>query len=222
MVNIFVESYDLTKEYLRKQLAEYITPESRVAVVAFSFRESQISSAQEWDALYSRDGGRYYGSIVRPLLAYGVAEENVRFINYFTDSREMAAEAVRNADVVYLLGGLMDKTVERIDEFGLREVIRKHRGVVMGYSAGALVQLAEYHVSPDDDYPEFGYYEGLSLLDGFYLEVHYEGNAVQQACIQRVLKERGKPVYATADENAAIIIDGGRMQLLGDVRRFDP
>ena len=222
MVNIFVESYDLTKEYLRKQLAEYITPESRVAVIAFSFRESQISSAQEWDALYSRDGGRYYGGIVRPLLAYGVAEENVRFINYFTYSCEMAAEAVRNADVVYLLGGLMDKTVERIDEFGLREVIRKHRGVVMGYSAGALVQLAEYHVSPDDDYPEFGYYKGLSLLDGFYLEVHYEGNPVQQASIQRVLKERGKPVYATADENAAIIIDGGRMQMLGDVRRFEP
>jgi len=222
MVNIFVESYDLTQEYLRDSLAKYIKPESRVAVVAFSFRDSQIASAAEWDALYSCENGRYYGGIVKPLLAYGVAEENVTFVNYFTDTSESAAETIRQTDIVYFLGGLMDKTVERIDEFGLREVIAAYDGVIMGYSAGALIQLAEYHVSPDADYPEFGYYEGLGLLNGFYLEVHYEGNPVQEACIRRVLAERRKPVYATADENAAIIIDGGEMQLLGDVRRFDP
>lgn len=222
MVNIFIEGYDLTAEYLQRELLKFIKPDSRVAVVAFSFRESQVASQEDWDALYSRENGRYYGGIVNPLLAYGVDEGNVTFVDYYRDSRESAAEKVQNADVVYFLGGLMDKTVERVDEFGLREILLAHDGVIMGYSAGALIQLREYHVSPDDDYPEFGYYEGLALLDDFYLEVHYEGNPVQEECIQRVLKERRKPVYATEDGNAAIIIANGQITLLGNVTKFEP
>lgn len=222
MVNIFVEGYDLTAEYLREPLKKSIGPGKKVAVVAFSFRDSQLANAKQWDALYSSANGRYYGGIVQPLLAYGVAEADIRFVNYFADTHESAAAAVRSADIVYLPGGRMDKMLERIDEFGLREVLREHSGVILGYSAGALVQLGEYHVSPDDDTPQFGYHSGLGLLDGFYLEVHYEGNPVQRACISRVLQERCRPVYATAKENAAIIIDNGEMLLLGDVTRFDP
>ena len=45
----------------------------------------------------------------------------------------------------------------------------------MGYSAGALVQLAEYHLSPDTDYPRFTYQKGILYVYLFYLEVHYEG-----------------------------------------------
>lgn len=222
MINIFIEGYDLTAEYLQRELLKFIKPDSHVAVVAFSFRESQVASQEDWDALYSKENGRYYGRIVNPLLAYGVDEGNVTFVDYYRDSRESAAEKVRNADVVYFLGGLMDKSVERIDEFELRQIIAEYDGVFMGYSAGALIQLREYHVSPDDDYPEFGYYDGLALLDGFYLEVHYEGNPVQQACIQRVLNERRRPVYATKDGDAAIIIDNGEMTLLGHVTKFEP
>lgn len=219
---MFVEGYDLTADYLRGELSKYIKPDSRVAVVAFSFRDSQVASAEDWDALYSREHGRYYAGIVHPFFAYGVAEENVEFVNYYADTPETAAEKVRNADVVYFLGGLMDKTVQRIDEFGLRDAIVGHEGVIMGYSAGALIQLADYHVSPDDDYPKFAYYAGLPLLKDFYLEVHYEGNSVQQACIARVLAERRKPVYATVEGNGAIIIDNGEMTLLGDVKVFEP
>ena len=50
----------------------------------------------------------------------------------------------------------------------------EHDGVMMGYSAGAVIQLAEYHLSPDDVYPEFEYYEGLPCLNDFYMEVHYQ------------------------------------------------
>lgn len=222
MVHIFVESYDLQADYLRAAMGRYIKPSDHVAVVAFSFRDTQVRNREDWDALYSPKHGRYYEGIVQPLRGYGIPDENVEFVNYFTDTPESAAEKLRRADIVYLLGGLMDKTVERIDAFGLRPALQAHRGVVLGFSAGALVQLAEYHVSPDDDYPEFGYYAGLSLLDGFYLEVHYEGNPVQQSSIARVLKERGKPVYALADGRGAIIIDGGEMRLLGDVKAFVP
>ena len=83
--------------------------------------------------------------------------------------------------------------MDRIKEFDLYDILMQHDGILMGYSAGAVIQLAEYHLSPDDDYPEFKYYEGLPYLNDFYMEVHYEGTAVQDESIQRVLAERGKP-----------------------------
>ena len=97
----------------------------------------------------------------------------------------------------------------------------KHKGIVMGYSAGAVIQLAEYHLSPDDDYPEFKYYEGLPYLNDFYLEVHYEEKDAQKAAIQKVLEERKKTVYATSFMKGAILVDNGIIKLLGDVEEYN-
>ena len=91
----------------------------------------------------------------------------------------------------------------------------------MGYSAGALIQLGEYHLSPDKDYPEFGYYEGLGYLDGFYAEVHYGGTEIQHQSIRRVLMERNKPVYGLTDDSAIIVSDG-RIEPVGPVQIFLP
>ena len=100
--------------------------------------------------------------------------------------------------------------MERIDKFNLRSTLLQFQGVVLGYSAGALIQLEEYHLSPDQDYPEFCYVKGLPILKDFYLEVHYEDSTVQNEAIQRVLKERRKIVYAMVTDRAAIVMDGSR------------
>ena len=102
----------------------------------------------------------------------------------------------------------------------LYDILMQHDGILMGNSAGAVIQLAEYHLSPDDDYPEFKYYEELPYLNDFYMEVHYEETTVQDESIQRVLAERGKTVYATAVRSGAILVDNGNLKLLGDVKVF--
>lgn len=53
------------------------------------------------------------------------------------------------------------------------------------------------------------------------LEVHYENAHQQNAAIQRVLKERGKTVYATVSGKGAILADNGKIHLLGDVKIFN-
>lgn len=112
--------------------------------------------------------------------------------------------------------------MERIDDFNLRDAILQFQGVVMGYSAGALIQLQEYHLSPDQDYPEFTYFKGLPILKDFYLEVHYEDSPVQNEAIQRVLEERQKTIYAMVTDRAAIVVDGSKVNFLGDIKVFTP
>ena len=109
---------------------------------------------------------------------------------------------------------------ERINELGLYDILAQFDGVVMGNSAGALVQLSNYHVSPDRDYPEFGYYQGLPYLNEFYLEVHFEGTPIQCNSIKRVIQEKGKKVYATHVMAGAIVVDNGKVKLIGNVSQY--
>ncbi len=220
MVNILLEGYDIDACWLYDELKNYIKPGNSVAVVAFSFRDNVVHSSADWDALYSKKCGKYYSKIVKALASYGIPENKIVFLNYFTDTKLSAAQKIAEADILYFPGGLPDRMMERIKEFDLREVLLKHGGVVMGYSAGALIQLAEYHLSPDDDYPAFAYYEGLPYLKDFYLQVHYNDIEIENECIRRVIAERRKTVYATALGIGAILVENGNIKLLGDVHVF--
>ena len=61
------------------------------------------------------------------------------FINYFTDTKESARQKIEWANVVYFTGGLPDRMMDRIIDFDLVEPLKKFDGVVVGYSAGAVV-----------------------------------------------------------------------------------
>ncbi len=220
MINILLEEYDIDADWLCGELKKYIKPTYSVAVVAFSFRDNRVRSIADWNLFYSKESGKYYGGIVGGFASYGISERDITFINYFADTKESAARKIEKADIVYFPGGLPDRMMDRIKEFELYDILMKHDGIIMGYSAGAVIQLSEYHLSPDDDYPEFRYYKGLPYLNGFYIEVHYEGTEIQNAAIRRVIAERGKPVYATASRHGAIIIDNGNIKPIGNVKVF--
>ena len=220
MIHILHNRYDIQAGWLYPALERYIRPSMRVCIAAFSFRKNRVQNADDWAALYA-SGGVYYEGIAESFAAYGIGREQIEVISYFEDTKESAREKVKRADILYFPGGLPDKMMERIREFELTEAMRAHDGIVMGYSAGALIQLKEYHLSPDKDYPQFGYYEGLGYLDDFYVEVHYENTAVQREAIDRVLRERKKLVYGLPDDGA-IIVDGGRIETVGPVKKFWP
>ena len=221
MINILLEGYDIDAPWLYDDLKNYIKPNLSVAVVAFSFRDNRVKSLADWDALYSKENGKYYDGIVGGFTSYGVSADNISFVNYFTDTKKSAAQKIEAADIIYFLGGLPDRMMDRIKEFDLYDILLRHEGIIMGYSAGAVIQLAEYHLSPDDDYSEFKYYEGIPYLNNFYMEVHYEDTEVQNESIRRVLNERGKTVYATSLRAGAILVDNETIKLLGEVKAFD-
>lgn len=222
MINILLDVLDFSADFLYEELKHYIHPSDKVVVLAFSYRDREVQNLHDWKMLYGKSGGQYYDGMVSPFLRYGIPEDHIEWINYYTNAKSKAAEQIRNADILYLTGGMPDRMIERIDDFDLRDAILQFQGVMMGYSAGALIQLQEYHLSPDQDYPEFTYFKGLPILKDFYLEVHYEGSGIQNEAIQRVLKERKKTVYAMVTDRAAIVMDSAKVNFLGDVKMFTP
>ena len=222
MVNVLLESYNLTEPFLYDALKPYIKPHHRVAIVAFSFLPSQATTLEQWLKLYGREEGMFYHWLIDPLMEFGIPEEQITVVNYFADSKELARQKIENADVLYFTGGLPDAMMDRLAEFELLDVLAEFDGLVLGCSAGAMIQLEDYHITPDWDYPEFGYYKGLHWLKDFYVEVHYEATQLQKDCIQRVLRECGKRVYGICHDKGALIVEKGKITRLGETELFLP
>ena len=87
MINILLEGYEINSDYLYDDLKKYILPDYSVAVIAFSFRDSEVKNSTEWNLLYSKEKGIYYRGIVSGFTAYGISEDNITFVNYFKDTK---------------------------------------------------------------------------------------------------------------------------------------
>ena len=82
-----------------------------------------------------------------------------------------------------------------------------------------MIQIADYHITPDKDYDTFSYNRGLNLIRDFDIEVHYEDTEIEKNYINKVLNERTDTVYAIKD-TGGIIVDNSAITLLGDTQIF--
>jgi peptidase E len=215
MVNILFDCPNISD--FKDNLAHYIPKNSRVTVVAFSFYDDYVYDNESWQRVYGEGIGEGYFEVVDEFAAFGVPKENVTYVNYFTDTKESAKKKIAEADIIYFTGGLPDRMMERIVEFELTDTLKSFDGVVIGYSAGAVIQLKEYHLYPDGDYADFGYYDGLGYVDGIYLEVHYEYKSEQDESVRRALHERNLPIYVTHTRKGGVIVEGEKIITVGKV-----
>lgn len=219
MVNMLFSLYNFHESWAREKVSKYIMPNDKILIIPFSFNET-IGSDNDWQDAYSRNTGKYYESIVTPFLSYGIEEENINFINYFKDTVENAKDKIKKSNVIFFTGGLPDKMMLRLIEFDLIEYIQSFTGVVIGSSAGAMIQISEYHITPDRDYNTFTYKTGLNFIKEFDIEVHYEGSEIVNQYIHKVLEEKRKKVYGVTN-TGGIIIDDEKITLLGDIKTFN-
>ena len=80
MINILLEGYNIDVTWLYDELKNYIKSYYRVAVIAFSFRDEQAKTLADWNLLYSKENGRFYGGIAGAFASYGISEENITFV----------------------------------------------------------------------------------------------------------------------------------------------
>ena len=219
MIHLLLSSNNFHEEWAKAFIQPYLTSSKTVVIIPFSFNQEKIRHDDDWQLAYSEGGGKYYKDILTPFLALGIDENNINWLNYFTHSSEEMIKLINQSDIIFLTGGLPDQAVHRVVEKGLLESLSKSQ-MIIGVSAGALMQLNDYYLSPDKDYPTFGYYKGLGLLNSnFYIEVHYEHTAIQKHSIKKAIVEKNKTVYAISNQGGLLVDETG-LHLLGDVKPF--
>ena len=201
-------------------LRPLIPPDAHVLMLPYTYAER--CSPETYAETYGR-GGRHDTSAVAAFAQWGIAEEQIDRVDALRDGRETVADKLARADILFFPGGRPEAAVAHIDALGLREAIAAHPGVMMGYSAGALLQMTEYIITPDEDDPELIYARGLGLVDtAFHIEVHYEPSPESDALLQAIANETRRPVYAMGNEGAILLTDHAPPRFIGDVTAFVP
>lgn len=201
-MNILLSSYDFHEEWAQEIMYPLLRKDMKVIVIPFSFDEKDIQTVKEFDDFYGKKG-RFTPDILKPFHFYGL--HDIEFIDYFRHTHEYAQEKVKNADVIFLTGGLPDRYFERLNHWGLIPVLKDSQALIIGASAGAMIQLDEYHITPDDDYDHYQYHYGIGWVSGFKLEVHYCHSSIQDEGIERVIREKGLPTYAVANDGGLYV-----------------
>lgn len=216
MTNILLNYYNFHESWTEGKLDKYFR-NKRVLILPLAFRESDIWDNESWQTLYGK-GGEKYDNILQPFLYYGHKESDVKWLNCYdktADFHRMIAES----DVLFFTGGMPEKAVRRMRELGIDEDVKKFNGVVAGASAGAMLQLDTYHITPDEDYAEYSIDKGLGLVSGLDLEVHYLNTSLQNECTARAVGELGLPVYQMWHEGG-LIVENGVVITLGNVQKI--
>ncbi len=220
MVNILMNNPRVDEHWCRRRISRYIRPGMKVLVVPFSFHEEYIPDEAAWHQVYD-PGQPGSEEIASPLEHLGIARRDIAFVNYFSDTPRSFGQLMYEADVIDLPGGYPDRIMERLWEFGAISQLAAFPGVLMGFSAGAMVQIDCFHATPEEPEQEFYYCDGLGCIRDFDLEVHYTGSEVQQACIRRTLEETNRTVIAM-EEKGGLVLDRGRLYQMGRVHFFKP
>ncbi|OAA89389.1 Type 1 glutamine amidotransferase-like domain-containing protein [Clostridium coskatii] len=218
MVNMLFSLYNFNDTWGKDAVSKYINCSNKVLIIPFSFSEN-IKNNVDWQNEFGKDNGDHYKSIIKPFLSYGIKKKNINCINYFEDTKENAKNKIKNSDILFFTGGLPDKMMYRLKEFDLVNEIENFTGTIIGSSAGAMIQIKEYHITPDEDYDTFSYNKGLNFIKDFDIEVHYKGTEVQKNYINKVLNEKTDTVYAIKN-TGGIIVDNNSIKLLGDTQTF--
>ena len=215
MINVLLNYYNFDGEWARPHLEDLVV-NRRVLIIPLAFRESQAWDNDSWQAIYGK-GGEKYDNVIRPFLAYGYKEEDLDWLNCF-DARDHIRQ-IENASLLFFTGGMPEKAIARMEQLGITEAVKNFNGVVMGASAGAMLQLEVYHVTPDEDYGCYHIQHGLGLVRGLNLEVHYLSSDLQNECSLRALAELGLPIYKMWHEGG-LIYDNGNITVMGQVERL--
>jgi len=212
MINVLLNISNFDEPWAYESMEAFLHKGVKVLILPLSYHEGWITDAYEWRERYGK-GSEYYEELVRPFRAFGIPDKDIKWVNYYEDDEDSARSKINKADVLFFTGGYPDKMMDRLWDLGITETIRNFDGVVMGTSAGALIQLERYHLADDGDY-EFQYQEGLGVLSGFDMDVHYEEDLNHVGAIIRSIEDHGLPVVACPNEGG-ILIDGDHFELLG-------
>ncbi|WP_296644478.1 Type 1 glutamine amidotransferase-like domain-containing protein [Romboutsia sp. 13368] len=220
MVNLLLSLNNFDENWCYNILKNIIKEDYKVLIVPFSYDEKWLSNESDWSKAFNSKDGTHYEEIVSPFLAYGIDENNIKWINQFTDTIDLMKEKIKDTDIIFFTGGYPDKMMQRFKKYDLINELENFKGIMIGTSAGAMVQISEFHITKDSDYKRYLYCKGLNIIKDFDIEVHFENKELQNLSILRCLKEKKKVVYSISNDGAILVIDG-QIYVLGDAEKWD-
>lgn len=218
--NILMNTSMYDEPWCYPALKKVFHSNDRVCILAMSFFDD-TKNEKDWDIQYAPGIGTWYRANQDPFKKFGITPDRIEWVDYFRDSVPVMKDKISRSSILVLPGGAPELFMKRIREKKLASMIRQYQGIVIGYSAGAMIQLDDYHITPDDDYPEFSWEKGLGLVKNLDAEVHFQNTAHQRRYMERAISEKHIPTVAIYEKGGMIIDPQGNYSWFGQTE-FDP
>lgn len=205
MANILLSTYDFNNDECFKKLKHILKPNMKVVICPFSHNILYYTQEKKFNELYDYEYGKDYNILCKAFNDYGIEKNNVYVLNPHRDLLRYMKHKIENADILFFTGGDPIFFMNYVKIFGLFEDLKNFKGITMGASAGAMVQVEEFmtYYLPWEEYP-YDYFEGLGYIKGLDVVVHWENNKWQD--IAKIIShtERRIPFLPLKDGNCLI------------------
>ena len=126
--------------------------------------------------------------------------------------------SLKNADIIYLLGGNPFIQLEYLQKNKFDNIIRNTSALVIGVSAGSMNLATNSYYSKDEDYPESIIYKGLGITD-ITIDPHFDINNEEQ--VNEIRKNSKNIRIIGLPNDSAIVISNNNIKYIGDVYTFE-
>lgn len=224
MYSILLSKMEYGFDLIKEELSKKICKDSKVAIFPWAF-PIEID-AKKLENKFFKKGERRYNKYVNPLKKIGIDENNITICNCYSDSKEKLHKIIKESDILVLPGGNPEMFFKKVlHDTEILYDIKYFKGIIIGESAGAELQLKRYFITAKNNYYKyFAFYDGFGVLDDpFYFDVHSINNKLYLDKLQKVANDKKKKVYAIFDDGALIYNrDTKELEKFGNIIEFNP
>lgn len=225
MYNILLSEYEKGMNLVKKRLNKIVNASQKAVIIAWTFPTEIDKKA--FDEEWFPKGGRRYNKYVGSLLKLGIKEENITILNcYDKENFRNFKKIIDDSDILLITGGNPEMLYSKVtQETEILYNIKHYKGIIIGFSAGADLQLKRYFITAKNNfYKYFAFYDGFGVLDDpFYIDVHSVKNKRYLEKLQKIADDKKKNVYAIFDDGAMIYNrNSKKLEVFGNVLKFQP
>ena len=152
----------------------------------------------------------YLPNILRCFKKIGILFKNVINVDETTLKNDLDLFLTNNEKIVYfLMGGNPYTQLDIINNLNLREILKNHKDLVIGFCAGA-INLSKYSiVTSDEDFKNSDSYLGIAR-ENICIEPHYNelNNNVRNNELKEFAQKYNTPIYCIPDESIIYFENG--------------
>ena len=211
-------------ELLINKYKNIFDKDNKIAILPWAF-PTELDSEKLMKEYFAK-GERRYNKFLNQLTKFGIKEENIIVCDCYKQKCNELEKIIDDSDVLVLPGGNPEMLMSKIlHETELLYKIKHYKGIIIGESAGCLLQLKRYFITEKNNfYNYFAFYDGIGVLDNpFLIDVHSSDDLEYMNLLQEVSNKNNKNVYAIFDDGAILYNrNTNEYELLGHVKEIKP
>ena len=212
MINILLSSYDFNNEYCYPRLIKYLKSNMKVLIVPLTHNKKYYEQEILFDSLYNYEKGKDYNIICKSFHDFGIYKPNIQVLNPFKDNIEYMKYKIKTSDVLFFTGGCPITFMKMAKKLNILYDLQNYKGIVMGASAGAMIQMKEFMTYPNEEKYSHNYYQGLGYIKEYDVIVHMDKkDKKQNIAIDRSLIDRPNVTLLGVKDGECIIFESKKI-----------